>query len=74
MIYFKGKQNGGDKGAGIICNELELQDYLNPYSNLTLEQKRKIFSLRTKMNPIKTFFSRNKKLSLSFAFMFVKGK
>jgi hypothetical protein len=64
--YLQGKQNGGDKGAGIIYNELELQDYLNPYSNFTLEQQSKIFSLRTKMNPLKTNFSRNKQMNPEF--------
>ena len=70
--YLKGKQNGGDKGAGIIYNELELQDYLNPYSNFTLEQQRKIFSLRTKMNPLKTNFSRNKQMNPEFCIQVCK--
>ena len=41
---------------------MELQDYLSPYSNLSLEEQYKIFSLRTRMNPLKSNFSRNEKM------------
>ena len=38
---------------------MKLQDYLNPCSNLKLEEQRNIFSLRSRMNELKTNFSRN---------------
>ena len=57
--YLQMKQRKAEKGAKIVYQSLELQDYLNPYSNLSLEDQLKIFSLRTQMNPLKSNFSKN---------------
>ena len=56
------KQNKCEKGSGIKYESLELQDYLNPCSNLTIENQRFIFSLRCEMNPLKKNFERNKNM------------
>ena len=60
--YLQMKQRKAEKGAKIVYKSLELQDYLNPYSNLSLEDQLKIFSLRTQMNPLKSNFSKNEKI------------
>ena len=60
--YLKMKQRKGEKGAEIIYDTLELQDYLNPCSNLSLEDQQRIFSLRTRMNPLKSNFPKNEKM------------
>ena len=57
--YLKIKQKKCEKGLGINYNSLEIQDYLNPCSNISLEDQRFIFSLRCEMNPIKKNFTRN---------------
>ena len=49
--YLKNKQLKGEKGRKIDYNNLELQDYLNPCSNMNLEDQRLVFSLRCEMNP-----------------------
>ena len=60
--YLKNKQLKGEKGRKIDYNNLELQDYLNPCSNMNLEDQRLVFSLRCEMNPLKTNFRRNMKM------------
>ena len=62
MKYLKEKQSGRGKEAGIIYNELELQDYLT----LTLEQQIKRFSIRTKMNLFRNIFSRYTQIKPEF--------
>ena len=57
--YLKVKQKKWEKGLDIIYNSLEIQDYLNPFSNILLEDQHFIFSLRCEMNPIKKIFTRN---------------
>ena len=39
---------------------IELQDYLNPFANIKLEDQRYLFSLRTKINHIKINFPKDK--------------
>ena len=60
--YLNTKQSMAEKGVEIKYESMELKDYLRPYSNLSLEEQYKIFSLRTRMNPLKSNFSRNKKI------------
>ena len=51
-----------DENCVEIKNEsIDLQDYLSPYLNLSLEKQYKIFSLGTRMNPLKSNFSRKEK-------------
>ena len=50
------------KGSKIIYNNLALQDYLRPNSNLNIDEQREIFSFRCEMNLIKSNFSRMKNL------------
>ena len=57
--YLKIKQKKCEKGLGIDYNSLEIQDYLNPCYNISLEDQRFIFTLRCEMNPIKKNFNRN---------------
>jgi hypothetical protein len=57
--YLKTKQLKGEMGRKIQYNNLELQDYLNPCSNINLEDQRLMFSLRCEMNPLKSNFRRN---------------
>ena len=47
------------KGLGIDYNSLEIQDYLNPCYNISLEDQPFIFTLRCEMNPINKNFNRN---------------
>ena len=63
MKYLKMKQNKCEKGSRIKYESLELQNYLNPCSNLTIENQRFIFSLGCEMNPIKKNFERNKNMN-----------
>ena len=60
--YLKTLQKKCEKGARIVYDCLELQDYLNPFSNLKLEDQRFLFSLRCQMNILKSNFSRNKSI------------
>jgi hypothetical protein len=62
LTYLKSKQLKGEKASNIIYNSIQLQDYLNPCSNIKLEDQRAMFSLRSRMNETKTNFSRNNKL------------
>ena len=57
--YLKQIQLKGSKGSKIVYDSLTLQDYLNPYSNLTLEDQRYLLSLRCEVNPLRTNFKRN---------------
>ena len=57
--YLTKKQKKGEKGRDIDYKTLELQDYLCPHSNLKLEDQRILFSYRSRMNQLKTNFSRN---------------
>ena len=42
-----------------MYDSLTLQDYLSPYSNLTLEDQRYLLSLRCEVNPLRSNFKRN---------------
>ena len=48
----KNKQANGSKGKKIIYESLKLADYLQPDCQLSVEDKRLMFSLRTEMNEI----------------------
>ena len=60
--YLKRKQ--GSKGKEIQFSELEISDYLSPWSGLLLDDQRKIFSLRNKMVKIVNNFSSVKQACL----------
>ena len=64
--YLKVKQTRGSKGADIKYTLIELQDYLNPFANLTLEDQRYIFSLRSKMNEIKNNFPKDRNMKIVY--------
>ena len=51
--YLRAKQIKGQKGLKIKYTNLELQDYLNPCSNITLEDQRIMLRLRSEINPLK---------------------
>ena len=57
--YLKNIQKKGSKGSKIEYDLLSLQDYLNPYSNLSIDDQRYLFSLRCEVNPFRTNFRRN---------------
>ena len=64
-------QTGSGSGSGseahnIIYESMKLNDYLNPCSNLKLEEQRNIFSLRSRMNELKTNFSRNQNINSKY--------
>ena len=47
----------GSKGSEIIYTDLEMADYLHPSNNyLTIDQKRKMFSVRNRMIKIESNF------------------
>ena len=52
-------QMKGSKGRRTRNDCLALQDYLNPYSNLNIEDQRYLFSLRCEVNPLGANFKRN---------------
>ena len=54
--YLKQKQGKYETGSEIKYEKLEIQDYLSPSANLTLEKQRQLFSLRCKMNQLKYKF------------------
>jgi hypothetical protein len=66
IIFLKEKQNNCEKGSDINYQDFELQDYLSPSSNLSLEDQQIIFSLRSKMYPLKINFSRNENIKEVF--------
>ena len=53
----------GEKGSLIKYNKIELQDYLNPCANISLDDQKLLFSLRCEMNYLKSNFKRNKQIS-----------
>ena len=53
MKYIKHKQSDGDKGSNIEYKDLDLHDYLSPSANLNIKDQHVIFSLRSKMYPLK---------------------
>ena len=57
--YLKEQQQKCEKGSRIKYESLELQDYLNPSSNILIENQRFLFSLRCEMNILKSNFKRN---------------
>ena len=66
LIYLKELQKKGTKGSLIIYDSLEVQDDLNPSTNMKIEDQRYLFSLRSEMNILHTNFSRNKKKQPKF--------
>ena len=60
--YLNSLQKKKEKGALIRYESLELQDYLNSCANLTFEEPRFIFSLRSEMSPLTSNFKMNHKL------------
>ena len=62
----KSKQTKCEKGSHIKYQQLEIQDYLTPSANLTLEDQQLIFSLRCEMIPLKVNFSRKESLKEAY--------
>ena len=60
--YLQMKQRKVEKGVEIEYETIKLQEYLNPYSNLALEGQQRIISLRTRMNPLISNFSKNERI------------
>ena len=54
----KMKQNRGSKGADIKYTSIVLQDHLNPFANMMLEDQRYLFSLWSKPIEIKKIVSK----------------
>ena len=57
--YLRSKQLNGEKGRLTNYTTLELQDYLQPCANIFLEDQQLVYSLRCKMNFLKSNFKRN---------------
>ena len=66
LKYVKELQKKGTKGSLIDYDSLEVQDYLNPSSNMKIENQRYLFSLRSEMNLLHSNFSRNKSIKPTF--------
>ena len=66
LKYLKELQKKGTKGSLIDYDSLEVQDYLNPSSNMKIEDQRYLFSLRREMNLLHSNFSRNKSIKPTF--------
>ena len=49
----------GSKGSKVEYDSLSLQENLNPYANIPIEDQRYLFSLRCEVNPLRTNFRRN---------------
>ena len=64
--YLQKNRQKGTKGAKINYKTLEIQDYLQPCSNIKIEEQRYLFSLRSEMNKIKANFSKNPNIEPSF--------
>ena len=64
--YLKGQHQKCEKGSRIKYESLELQDYLNPSSNISIENQRLLFSLRCQMNILKSNFKRNTNISARY--------
>ena len=56
----------GTKEVKIIYDSLNIQDYLKPCANITIEEQRYLFSLRSEMNPLKANFSQNQNVTNTF--------
>ena len=54
------KQKSMKKGSEIKYNYLQCQSYLQPHSNISVEDQRLLFSLRVRMNKIPFNFPGNK--------------
>ena len=66
LKYLHKLQKKCEKGSRIQYNSLELQDYLSPSSNISLENQRFLFSIRCEMNILKLNFTRNKSIVSTF--------
>ena len=64
--YLKKLQVKGTKGVKIKYDSLDIQDYLKPCANITIEEQRYLFSLRSEMNPLKANFSQNRNITRTF--------
>ena len=64
LCYLKKKQN--IKGKEISYENIELADYLQPYNNLSIEEKQKIFEMRNKMTKIPNNFLNGAKKTKCF--------
>ena len=53
LKYLKSMLENRSKGNKIEYHAIELQDYLNPFSNLGIEEQQYIFSLRCEVNPLR---------------------
>ena len=62
LKYLRNIQEKGSKGSRIEYHAVELQDYLNPYSNIGIEDQQYLFSLRCEVNPLRANFKRNKNM------------
>ena len=50
----------GSKGSEMIYQQLEMSEYFLPSNELSIEDKRKLFSIRNKMYPISSNFCSKK--------------
>ena len=66
LKYLHELQKKCEKGSRIQYNSLELQDYLSPSSNISIENQRFLFSIRCEMNMLKSNFTRNKSINSTF--------
>ena len=66
LKYLQNIQERGSKGNTIEYQSVALQDYLNPYSNLNIEDQRFLFSLRCEVNPLSANFRRNTTIMKTF--------
>ena len=64
--YLKCQQKKCEKDSKIRYDSLELQDYLNPFSNISIENQRLLFSLRCEMNILKSTFRRNPNINARY--------
>ena len=48
----------GTKGKEITYKNMEMAEYLQPYSKITVEEKRKIFQIRNKMTKIENNYQK----------------
>ena len=51
----------GSKGKEITYKNIEMAEYLQPYSKISVEEKRKIFQIRNKMTKIENNFQKGGK-------------
>lgn len=57
LSYLTGKQN--TKGGDIIYTKIEMSEYLSPLSNLSIDDKRRLFAVRNMMIDIPANFSKS---------------